>query len=454
MAIPSKKPGKKKMSDISRPVAVRVNKTQKPAIKNIESELKELDKKVEEFEKKEEKQFHEEETREIGPRKLKTGKSRLKKTLILVAAAVFIGAGVFAAIRFLPRVDIEFVTKKSEWNYVNSIVASKNADGIDAVQKRIPAEIFSTTKDFNFSYPATGKKNVQQKAGGAITIYNSYSSDSQVLSATTRFAAPDGKIFRLVQKTTVPGAKIADGKIVASSIDAQVAADQAGPDYNIGPVSRFSIPGFAGTPKYQGFYAESKESMKGGFIGEVAYPTDQDIKAAKQKSLEELKNSEKSFLSLQMPAEFKVIDGAEQFTVLKQEVNAQTDDKNNFTVFSQAQLSDIAFRESDFIALAETLARTDLGIGDLKAKTYQLDYGAGRPDFKQGEISFAVNFKGVFEEPLDADSLIKNAANKSESDLRALVLTLPGIEKITISFWPFWVKRAPNDTNRIKVNVE
>ncbi len=77
----------------------------------------------------------------------------------------------------------------------------------------------------------------------------------------TRFLALDGKIFRLTKGITVPGAKIVEGKIIPSSIEAAVIADQPGEAYNIGPVSRFSIPGLKGTPKYEAFYAESKADI-------------------------------------------------------------------------------------------------------------------------------------------------------------------------------------------------
>ena len=65
---------------------------------------------------------------------------------------------------------------------------------------------------------------MSQKAQGTLTIYNAYSSAPQTLVATTRFVTPDGKIFRLTNEVTVPGAKITNGQIVPSSINAPIAA--------------------------------------------------------------------------------------------------------------------------------------------------------------------------------------------------------------------------------------
>lgn len=458
MATIYKKP-KKKMVDISRRVPAEAkqpppkqlrDKKPEPKIIAVEEKIKKLDKEIEQFEIKEERQFEKEAK---AKRRFRIKRLKIKTYFLIVSIMILLAALVYSAIEFLPRTNIKVTTKKTDWTYIDSIAANKNITQIDAVKKQIPAEIFSQTKNFTDSFTATGKKMVEEKASGKIIIYNAYSSDPQLLVANTRFSAPDGKIFRLAQKITVPGAKIVSGKIVPSSIEVMVVADQAGPKYNIDPVSHFSIPGFQGSAKYQGFYAESKETMTGGFIGETAFPTDDDIKQAKTKAASNLQDYIQSLLVVQMPLDFKMIDGSKQFNILKQEINPKVDDKNNFTVFSEAQLSIIAFKESDVKNLIEQAAKAKLGT-DFQMKTYKLDYGSGRSDFKQGQISFAVNFQGSFEEPVDADWFRQQAANKSEQDLRALISSLPNIQKITISFWPFWVKRAPDDLNRIKVEVE
>jgi len=446
-----KKFPKKKMLDIIRPIPLQ-SKVKKSESKKIEEEFKKLDKKIEDFEEKEEKQFK---YKEKGR---KEKRFRLKKRPavtygLLGALVVLLGIAVYLAIEFLPKAEIKVITEKTEWSYVDSVAADKNLTKIDISQKQIPAEVFSTKKNFNFSFPATGKKLVEQKAGGKITIYNAYSSDPQILVANTRFSTPDAKIFRLEQKIVVPGAKIVEGKIISSSIEAKVIADQPGPQYNIGPVSHFSIPGFQGTAKYQGFYASSQESMTGGFIGDKAFPTEEDIKKAREKAVKDLKDYIDSFLSLQIPPEFKTIEGSRQFNILKEEVNKEVDEKGNFTVFLEGESLNIAFRESDLKDLLENIVQEGLGV-NFRIKSYKLEYGVGRPDFRQGRISFAINFQGVFEEPFDVESFKQKALNKNEKELKTLVSTLPNIQKITISFWPFWVKRVPDDLKRVKVEVE
>ena len=445
--------GKKKTVD-----AVRKKSGQN--LKKIQEEkineaVRKIDKQFEQFEKKEEKRFKEEEKIE------KIGRSRLKKIrnyalISLGVLLVILGATAYLMSAFFVKAEIKVETKKTEWSFVDSVSADKKIVQIGAAEiagKQIPAEVFSISKNFTFPFVATGKKNVQQKAEGIITIYNNYSSDSQVLAATTRFTAPDGKVFRLKERTIVPGAKVVSGKISPSSINASVIADKAGAEYNIGPQSKFTIPGFQGTDKYSGFYGSSKEAMKGGFIGEAAYPTDDDIKRGKASAEKQLKDYTDSALSLQIPQDFKFLDGSRQFVILKEIVNPQTDEKGNFSVFVEGKSSNIGFKEAGLKDLIEKIAQSSTGDNLLKIKSYALEYGAPRPDFGQGKISFAVDFKGIFEEPINVDEFKQKVAEKNESELKLLVSSYKNIQKFTVSFWPIWIKTVPSDINKIAVEV-
>ena len=103
--------------------------------------------------------------------------------------------------------------------------------------------------------------------------------------ATTRFATSDGKIFRLASTVTVPGATVVNGQITPSTISAPIIADQPGPDYNVGPVARLTVPGFQkDAARYSGFYGTIASSTSGGYIGKKAVPTAADVVAARSVS--------------------------------------------------------------------------------------------------------------------------------------------------------------------------
>ena len=376
-----------------------------------------------------------------------------RRSAFWLLAIIIFGATAVMAVKVLPKATVVIAAKTAEWSYKDS-VTTQTSGIFDPVKMTIPNQAFSQKKNADLRFPATGRRQVEKKANGIIIVYNSYSSDPQPLIEQTRFVTPDGKLFRLVKNITVPAAKIVEGKIVPSSIEAEVAADQPGPEYNIGPVKLFTIPGFKGSPKYQAFYGESTGSMTGGFIGEVAYPTDKDVKEAKPKALSDLEENIKTTLFSQIPPEFKILDGASSFKLLQQKVNEEADQDGNFSVFTEAQLTIIGFKEDDVKELLARRAREDLDNEAYKIRSFELSYGLPRADFEKGILSFPVDFKGIFAHDIDTNGLAERLAGKSKSDSRAVILGLSGLDTATVSFWPFWVQKAPDSINKIKIMLE
>ncbi len=353
---------------------------------------------------------------------------------------------------FLPKAEVKIVAQKSEWTYNDSVTGDKSAHA-DSLKMIIPVQVFSQTKNFNLKFSASGRKQVENKAKGAITIYNSYSSDPQLLVQNTRFMSPDGKIFRLTKNTTVPGAKIAEGKVVSSNIEAVVIADQAGPDYNIGSIKLFTIPGFKGTPKYQAFYAESKEAMSGGFIGEVAYPTSDDIKAAKDNVVQVLESSLKTAIYSQIPQEFKILEGASEFVILSQTVKEDVDEENKFSTFAEGKMTVIAFKEEILRSTLIERALSEKG-SDFEIKNTDLKYGLARTDFKNGKLSFPIDFNVLLGRKIDVESLKNKIIDQPERELKQIIFSLPEVESANVSLWPFWVKKIPSNLNKVKIVID
>jgi hypothetical protein len=378
--------------------------------------------------------------------------SKLKRLIWVALALAGFSILIFVLTTVLPRAEVKLVTVKSVWAYNDSVRAEK-LSSVDSVNAAIPSQIFSQKETLQLSFPASGKKYVEQKAKGKIIVYNAYSSDPQPLVATTRFITPDGKIFRLSKGITVPAAKIVEGKIIPSTIEAAVVADKAGAEYNVGPVSYFSIPGFKGTPKYQAFYGESKEPMTGGFIGEIAFPTNDDLKKAKSEISASLENSLKEKLLSQMPPEFKILEGALSFNLDNQEVITEIDNSGKFSVSSDATMKIIAFRESDLLAMLEEKIKKDKG-DEQELKRYDLEYGVARADFGVGRLSFPIKFSGTLAKRIDAEALREQVRGKSEKSLRALIYGLPDLQSAVISLWPFWVKSVPQNDSKITILID
>ena len=314
------------------------------------SELEELVKSKDEF-------------RQAQEEKPKKKVKRAKKALLLSGALVGLAFVIYLAFSVLPKADIRIVAKKVNWDSQATLTVNKNIIKPDVGSLQIPGEIIKQSKNVVLQFTPTGTKYIEKKASGTVTIYNAYSSVPQTLVVTTRLQAPGGKIYRLVNKVTVPGAKIVEGKITPSSLPGvEVVADKAGPDYNIGPIEKLTIPGFSGTPRFEGFYASIPIGMTGGFIGNGLYPTDSDIVKAKDQIQVALNEALMSVFLTQIPQNYTYIASSISTSTTKITVNSTTNTNNKFSVVGDGQVQVMVFREADVIGVLKQLAQKDAAL--------------------------------------------------------------------------------------------
>ncbi|MEK7611832.1 MAG: hypothetical protein AAB407_00580 [Patescibacteria group bacterium] len=401
---------------------------------------------------------HQESNHHVAPREKKMRRllpsipSR-GKTIIGVGSVAILASMLFVGLGVLPRANVHITTEKSQRSYASVVVVAKSPDIVKTDNLILLGQVFSQAKNGSFTFTASGEGKVERKARGTVTIYNSHGSEAQQLIATTRFQAPDGKIYRIQNAVTVPGAKIEAGKVIEpGSVDAVVFADQPGDTYNVGPIEKLTIPGFKGSKKFEGFYATSKEPMAGGFIGSGVFPTDADLTAAEKSAEDALRESIKAVFISQLPAGFRFIDGASQFTLSKKDINPAVDAEGKFSIFVEGEFSAMVFKESDLLESFRGTALTEAG-DSFSVADDRIDYG--EPKFlKEGALELPVEYKVMLAKTVDETVLKGKIAGKSGADIRAIVFSFPGLERAQISFWPFWVQSVPDNTEKITVTLD
>ena len=357
--------------------------------------------------------------------------------------------GWLVAFRVLPQADIVVETEKEQWSFNGLLPIEKNGP--------VPSHIVSDRKNAQMSFPALGKKVVSRKAEGKITVYNAYSSQPQQLVATTRFETPDGKIVRLASNVTIPGAKIANGVITPSSIEADVIADKPGVAYNLS-APKLVIPGFKGTAKFSGFYGAIPAALSGGFTGEAAYPTDDDVKAAKAKVAEVLEKSITSQIAAAAGAEYTVVPGSARTEIRKMKVDTAANDRGEFSVFAEAETQAIAFKESDLVGYFASKMKAELeekrGSADYVFKETHISYDTPtKVDFAAERMTLPVNFESVAERPVDVARLRTEVAGKSKDELNAAIIAIPGVSSAQISLWPRYVRTVPRNPSPENLSI-
>lgn len=380
---------------------------------------------------------------------------RARVWLVVVVFIVLLGGGIPIALAVLPRATITLTFVKTPVTVNESVRVDSKASAVQAEGSRIviPGELLTAHKNIELSFPASGKKNVSVKAAGKLTLFNTFGSAPQLFVAGTRVESPDGKIFRLNQKTTVPGAKVVDGKIVPSSIEVAITADEAGDGWNVAAAKAWHIPGLKGTPKYDGFYGESAVPMAGGFVGERAMPTDADIAAARTKVRDTLKDALTSQLLVALSENLKVLEGTRQLTTVREEVRTDGSDASSFSFFGEAELRELAFVDSMLQDAIRERAGRALAYA-VVAKDVNVTYGAPQVDAGGAAMQFTASGSLTLVPEFDADKFRASILGNDEQALNAAIFSLPGRDTAQTSLWPFWVHQVPTSAGRVTIAVE
>lgn len=386
-------------------------------------------------------------------RRVKKKRQGLKRwhfvVILTLVVFIFLGLAVFV----LPRATVVITLKKIPVAFDEKVEASSQVKevAIEGNKILLPGELLIAKKNLQMDFEAHGKEIIGTKASGTLTVYNSYSSRPQTLVKSTRFETPDKKIFRLTKQVTIPGAQILNGKIKPSKIEVSVIADEVGDSYNIPPTPLWRIPGFKGTPRYEGFYAESVKPMSGGFAGERAVPTKEDLELGRKETQEALESILKNQIALLLRGELKVLEGASSFRVTKEDIGEVKDGR--FSLFQEGEMRYLVFDEA---ALKNTLvAKYSQDLPEnLRVFSFNISYTNPEVDLILGKESFGAKGSLVFESNLDREKISKDLLGKDGGDINAYLSVLPGLEKAKVSLWPFWVTSVPNDSKKVKITIE
>ena len=306
----------------------------------------------------------------------------------------------------------------------------------------------------------------EKKAEGTIKVYNEYSATPQILIATTRFVSVDGKLFRTPIRVTIPGGHYEKGKFVPGEIDIKVVADQPGPEYNIEP-STFSIPGFAGTDRYTKFYGKSFKAMEGGISEKTVQVTQEDLERAENALTEKIKEECLSALNNELDSEEK----ASEFIFLEDAVRTEVvekfafakpgDEFENFNFQVEAKSETLLFKKEEIENFTKEFIKSQLSEregNDMARKIYEesleISYSPETIDLKDGQIILSLEVSAKIYSDIDISLLRKWLKGKSLTETRIFLENQPKITKIKVEFWPFWVKKVPENNEKIKIDLK
>jgi hypothetical protein len=357
--------------------------------------------------------------------------------IIFIAVNSF-GAG--ASVKVTPRI-------------VDASFSNLQIDTNDLLADTLVEEV-RFTKEVSQVVKASKEEFVEKKASGTITIYNNFDEKPQTLVTQTRFRSPDGKIFRIQREIVVPGKK----GTTPGSVEASVIADEAGEAHNIA-ASRFAIPGFEGTPRFEGFYAESTKPMEGGFKGTTKIVNEAEERQALEQLQERLTNELRAEASTQIPAFLKALSETSEivFETLPNKVSGDSIEvrlKGSLTL-SAVNLNKLA----SYIAgkqvpsyAGEAVEFLDMSRVTFNISTTTLsntEAESGSNSVSSGATPLNVTNTSPIIFTLNEGEIKKELVGLSKNEIDTLTEKFTAIEDIDITIKPFWRRSLPTDESTI-----
>lgn len=321
-------------------------------------------------------------------------------------------------------------------------------------QKVIPAERLTFYRELVKEFTASGQESIQERARGKARIYNGFSSLPQPLVAGTRFAADSGMIYRIQKGVVVPGAKIEEGKIAPQSLEVEIIADALGEGANAAGEVTLKIPGFKGSPRYEGFYAVATQGFFGGFNGEATVVSKDDLKAAEEEATKTLFGELRAEMETKVPPGLSLLKGLLEIQIVKVNAPRPGTRGEQFSVKAEAVGKTLVFREEDAVSLLKFFAIEEDSDQEFVEGSARLEYAVKSVDFEKGraEVALSGSLKTMTRIPeQELAALIKG---KKEGSVIEFFKTRRELASFNLTFFPPWRSKAPSDPAKIRFRVE
>ncbi|MBI5254821.1 hypothetical protein HY932_03535 [Candidatus Falkowbacteria bacterium] len=280
---------------------------------------------------------------------------------------------------------------------------------------------------------------------GVVTLINNYTKE-QTLVATTRLLSPDKVLLRLKDKVTIP----AGGKITV-----QVYADNPDAFKEI-PATMFTIPGL-----WQGLqdkiYAESKDVIKNK-PSEIKVVKAADIVKAKENITKDIDVKAIQEFSNNLPDSQNFLIAVVGRESIDESVGAKVGDAvSAFDVSIKQKMTLIAVEKEQIIGLANTKVKTIVSEerNVLAIDSDSLSYTTSKYNVKtkSAEIKIHAEAKTVIK---DTNSILDKSklVGLTPKGVQLYLLNFDEIENVDVQLSPFWVKKTPNNLNKIFVQVK
>ena len=331
------------------------------------------------------------------------------------------------------------------------LVGTKDTAGLDANQ--ISADLFTQNLSHSQTYQISETNEEQLgRSSGEIKITNNNTKD-QTLVTKTRFLTPDNIQFRLTKTVVIPS---------HSSLKAIVLADETGPQGDIMPELKLTIPGLSSALQDK-IYGEVASPFTGG-LQKLGRLTQVDIEKARDNLISQIKeetlvNYLSNYLTNKTSATPRLVpEILFEIEIINEFIDANTDELiNDFSLILETKILGAAFNRNELEIIAQNKIIASLATGEKF-----IGVEPGSLAIKLQEIDMANNL-ALINISIAGQSLLTQASQvidkqqivgQTKAELIDFFSNLAGVDRIEVSFSPWWVSRVPRVSRNISLIVK
>ncbi|MDO8657977.1 MAG: baseplate J/gp47 family protein [Candidatus Levybacteria bacterium] len=372
------------------------------------------------------------------------------KKIILILFAAFLVIVLFLFLYFyILHATITIAVKPKIINKSQTISFSTTSPS-DFSKNIIALETISVSKDGTLSIPATGKKEVGDKAKGTVTIYSRLGEEKTFPSGTT-ITSSNNLEFIFDNSVTIASSS-ADASSEPKTAKASVTAKVIGKESNLPSSTKFTF----GSISQSSIVAKNESAFSGGSKKEINIVSKNDLDKLTTQIPKDLESKAKDEISGKVGSDKTLLPIFIDKSITKKEFSKKAgDEASDVTLTATVSYQGVSFKKNDLNELSKNILQNDnhnmtftksgisYDLTDIKIKN-------------EKEISANLKAKAKLLPKLD-NKIISGLSGKSFTDAENILLKLPQVSNIDISMSPkipFLPKILPRISTNISFKVE
>ncbi len=376
-----------------------------------------------------------------------------KKLVLIIAGGAALTALLIWMFVFAPAATV-VITASTAPSPVRATVKLGGTEATNYEKGILSSVSQQNKKDETVEFEATGVGKVGDKASGTIEFRNYESPNPITIPAGTKLTT-NGRTYVTTQAGTAGGAGfMSEG----TSDPVAIQATEVGAEYNVDAGTLFAVEGHNSSGATY-FRARAESAIDGGSSKEVKVVSADDIERAKGQLVGASIDEAKADLLKKFTNGEIIVDGS--FTVTRgkavsspavdQEVAEGT--KPKLTIATTYSVQAVAKTELETYLKASLSAKLDpnqkiysTGGDTATLSNFQKD--------DDDSMTASVTATGRIGPNIDEAAIKETVKGKIYGEVQQELQQTDGIKDVDIEFSYFWVRRVPNDVNKIKIEFK